>query len=125
MIETTLRVETGSGPDGIRVDIIDEKSGMSLATFKLDPGQVFDFVRGSSVEIQGQLIDSLDRVGKTMVVETVSYNRDQLTGVDYGAQESYAASLAREAYPGWETYSGRRTGGGYGGVKVVMRKWVD
>ena len=127
MINAKFTLQTGASPDGLRFQVEDEISGLPLAEFKLTPEQIWDIVRGGFTHVEGTRTEHLDHVGKTMVVDTVSYSHDQLdaASIDYGDHPQHALYLAQRTFPNWDTYLASRMGGGHGGVKVVMRKWVD
>lgn len=125
MAEREIRIETGNNSEGLRVYIRDGASDVMLAGFTLDPQQAWDFLRGGTVRTNAVMTNHLDRVGKTMVNESVMYTSEDLKAYDHNDQEAGAETMARADRPGWDEYDGRRRGGGVGGVQVVMRKWVD
>ena len=124
MAERPIRIESGNNGEGLRIYIRDDASGVMLAGFTLDVHQAWDLLRGGSTRgITAMMSDRLDRVGKTMVNESVIVTRKQLSASTHDQMEADAVELVRADRPGWDTYEARRRGGGSGDIQVVMRRW--
>ena len=123
MRRTKLVLETGRSTDRVTVRVMDEVSGQTIVSFVLDPEQAFAFLGGAYVEIDGEVTENFDRVGKTMRTDSVVYTSADLKASTYDQQLGDAEAMARADRPGWDTYSAHRRGGGYGAVQVTMRKW--
>lgn len=123
MPERTFVVQSGSGPDGLRITIEDESSGQTVALLNLTPEQAYNLMRGSSMTLTGKQTDRLDRIGKRMVNEAMEVPGSLLLEVEYGERVSVGEEWARGIAPDWDVYEARRTN--TGGVRVVVRKWVD
>ena len=123
MSERNVRIESGVNSDGLRVYVRDEASGVLLAGFTLDTKETWGLFQGGSVTTTAIMTDHLDRVGKTMTVDSVFYGRDDLKASTYDQMLSDAEQMARADRPGWDEYEARRRGGGSGTVQVIMRRW--
>lgn len=123
MRKTKLVLETRRGTDRLSVRVVDEVSRTMIASFELKPEDMWAFLGGAYVEIDGEITDHFDRVGKTMVNESVIVTRDQLKASTHDQQEADALQLVRADRPGWDEYEARRRGGGSGSIQVVMRRW--
>lgn len=117
---TNLRIEAARSND-LRISVIDEVSHTTIVRFTLSPEQVYAMVGGAYFEAEGEITDLWSRVGKTMVVDSVMYDRKDLPGSTYEQLVDDAEQAARADRPGWETYEARRTN--TGGVRVILRRW--
>lgn len=122
MRKTKLVLETGRGTDRVTVRVDDEISGTTIVSFTLDPEQTFAFLGGTYQEIDGEITERFDRVGKTMRTDSVVYSSNDLKASTYDQQLGDAEAMARADRPGWDVYSAHRRGG-YGAVQVTMRRW--
>lgn len=130
MTERKFTVETGHwhdnhGEHGMSLRIQDALSGVTLVSLQLSAEQAYDFVRGSHQELPGDQSSNLDRVGKQMVNDSVTYERQDLGEAfwnDRDATLAKAVEMAKADLPGWESYEPRHTN--RAGVTVVVRKWV-
>lgn len=123
MTKTNFRIETGSSTDGVHVRITEDISGVTIASFRLTGAEAFDFLRGSTIQADGVISDNLDRIGKTMVNESVEVPAAEIQDVDYNKRTEAGERWARFNHPGWDVYDARRTN--TAGVKVILRKWVE
>jgi len=123
MTEREVRIESGSNGDSLRIHIRDSASGVMLAGIILDPQQIWSMLSGGTIRVGALMSNNLDRVGKTMVNESVIVTRDQLKASTHDQQEADALQLVRADRPGWDEYEARRRGGGSGSIQVVMRRW--
>lgn len=129
MTERKFTVETGHwnnnhGEHGMSLRIQDALSGVTLVSLQLSAEQAYDFVRGSHQELPGDQSPNLDRVGKTMVNDSVTYESRHLGGwnTERDAKLTLAVTMAKTDMPGWDSYEPRHTNSA--GVTVVVRKWV-
>lgn len=118
-----VRIESGANSNSLRLEIKDDVSGVTLARMILEPEQIWKMLSGGSVLAEAVMTDRFDRVGKTMMNQSVTYGPDVLIAANYDQQLRFAEAKAREDMPGWDTYDARRQGGGSGKVVVVARKW--
>lgn len=123
MNKTKLVLETGRGTDRLSVRVIDDESRTMIVQFDLEPGDMWAFLGGAYVEIDGQVTENFDRVGKTMKTDSVIYSQQDLRASTYDQQLADAEAMARADRPGWDVYSAHRQGGGYGRVQVTLRRW--
>lgn len=123
MKKTKLVLETGRGTDRLSVRVIDDESRTMIVQFDLEPGNMWAFLGGAYVEIDGQVTEDFDRVGKTMKTDSVIYSQQDLKASTYDQQLEDAEAMARADRPGWDVYSAHRQGGGYGRVQVTLRRW--
>lgn len=121
MAKAKLRVETGRSTDQLSVRILDDVSGMCLASFSLDPKELWSFQGGSQVRVDGTHTDHFDRVGKQMEADSEEYGREALKASTYDQMVNDAEQMARADRPGWDQYDGRRTN--RGSVYVALRRW--
>jgi hypothetical protein len=121
--KTKLVLETGRGTDRLSVRVIDEESRTMIVQFDLEPGNMWAFLGGAYVEIDGQVTENFDRVGKVMKTDSVVYSAKDLSASTYDQQLADAEAMARADRPGWDVYSAHRQGGGYGRVQVTLRRW--
>jgi hypothetical protein len=119
----TVQIQTGRGEGDLRFYVKDQTSGVLLAGFVLSPEQIWRMLGGGQIDIEATTTNHFERVGKTMVTESVVYDRNDLKASTYDQMEADAEQLARADRPGWDEYSARRLGGGLGGIRVVMRRW--
>lgn len=130
MTERTFRIQTGhwhdnQGGHGMSLHVEDELSGVTLLDLQLTAEQAYDFMRGSTQTVQGNHSPRLDRVGKRMVNDSLTYDSKDLGDhfwSDRDAKLAHAVELAKAEWPDWESYEPRHTNSA--GVTVVVRKWV-
>jgi hypothetical protein len=122
MTTRKIQIDTGRSRDSLSVRIADETSGETLAAFRLDQEQFFTMTGGGSLHLDAAMTDHLDRVGKTMVVDSEEVEARDLRASTYDQRVNDAVELVRADRPGWDEYSGRRTN--RASVLVTMRKWV-
>ncbi len=129
MTERTFRIQTGhwhnnQGSHGMSLHVEDELSGVTVLDLQLSAEEAYDLMRGSTMTLTGHHSPHLDRVGKTMVNDSVTYASKDLGGwdLDRDAKLAEGVKLAKVEFPGWESYEPRHTNSA--GVTVVVRKWV-
>lgn len=118
-----LTIQSGRSQESLQITVEDSISGQPLVNFTLDPDQIWQILGGGYVYLNGDIIapKHMHRLGKTMVVDSVVYDRKALSASTYDQQLDDAEQLARADRPGWETYSPRRTNTGV--VHVTLRRW--
>jgi len=122
MRKTSVVLQTGRATDRLTVRVIDEASRTEIVVFQLNPEDVWSFLGGAYTEVPAEITEHFDRVGKTMVTDSVIYSQHDLKAYAHDDQVTGAEIMAKADRPGWDVYSGHRRGG-YGGVQVVMRRW--
>lgn len=122
MSKAKLRIESGHSAAGLGVRVMDDASGVCLADFDLDPKQVWQFLGGAFLEVDGTHTNHFDRVGKAMQVDEEHYGREALKASTYEQALGDAEQMAKADRPGWDEYTARRTGG-MAGVVVTLRRW--
>lgn len=120
MAKAKLRIEAGRG-ERLNVRVRDNLSGVCLASFELDPKQVWDLLGGGHVDVDGVHTDNFDRVGKQMETDGEEYGRETLRASTYDQMLNDAEQMARADRPGWDQYISRRTN--RGSVYVALRRW--
>lgn len=126
MTTRTFRINSGVNEDGLRLIISDDTSTEVVAKFELDPAQLFSLLKGGHAEVDGEMSSHLDRLGKTMLVESVDVPReftDRIQFRDRDAKLDAGKVWVEGNHPGWDTYSPRHTNTGT--VRVILRKWVS
>lgn len=121
MRKTKLVLESGRSNVNLSVRVVDPESRTLIASFTLNPQDFWDMSGGAYIEIGGELTEHFDRVGKTMVTDSVVYTAKDLSASTYDQMEADAEQLARADRPGWEMYAARRTNSGR--VHVTLRRW--
>jgi hypothetical protein len=120
---TEIRIECGVNSDGIRVEIVDPLSSVTVAGFNLDPEQIWQMMRGGIIHAEGEISSVLDRVGKTMTHESIVVPTEAIAASTYKDREAAGERWARKNHPGWDSYSAHKNSSG--GVRVIARKWRD
>jgi hypothetical protein len=126
MPDNSFRVESGANRDGLRITIHDNASHEVVAYMQLDNDETLSLLRGGSFQVDGRITARLDRVGKIMMNDQVEVPRSVLNDFGYNDRDAKlqaAEQWARENTKDWEQFEPRHTN--TGGVKVVMRKWVE
>jgi hypothetical protein len=127
MIERTIRIESGTNSDGLRLSIQDDTSGLTFVELLLTPEQIWVMLNGGHQTLTGKGGDRLDRFGKTMVNDRFEVPASvikpwEVTKMDSGGAEEIAADWAKAEHPDWDSYEPRRTNRGT--MNVIVRKWV-
>jgi hypothetical protein len=116
-----VRIECGVNQDGVRMEIVDPVSGITMAQFRLDADQIWQMLRGGIIRAEGDISSHLGRVGKTMTHRTIDVPAEVIGASTYADREAAGERWARRAESGWDSYSAHKNNSG--GVKVIMRKW--
>lgn len=121
MPDAKIRIESGRNSDGLSMRIVDDVSGETLASFRLDAEEAFRVFGGAHETIDGKISGHLDRVGKTMRHESITYRREGYSADRDGLLRD-AEDQARTEHPDWDSYSARFSNDAR--IIVTMRRWA-
>ena len=120
------KVEIDSGrmgnTGGLHITIVDDASRETLVRVALTPEQAWAVMGGTVLRIEANVSPNLDRVGKPMVTQTVTYPSPSFTdGLSDEEEMGVAVDRARSEHPDWQEYRPRRRNNR--DIDVVMYRW--
>lgn len=123
-LNVTASFYTSNNPnnrEGWTLRVEDAASGMMLADVSMQADDFLTVMRGGQVRVTGRVADTLDRVGKKMIVWDVPVPRAVTEGIyDRDVQTEMARAWAENVAQLYDTIEVRHTNAG---IVIYYRRW--